>query len=77
MSCFTSPGLSDSTFVTPCQWCAKLVTDYSVAEICEKLCFDEKHFEICRFNKNKNMPLANLIHKVSHNNYSKTSIKET
>ena len=41
MSCFTSPGLSDSTFVTPCQWCAKLVTDYSVEEICEKLCFDE------------------------------------
>ena len=23
-----------------------------------------KNFEICRFNKNKNMPLANLIHKV-------------
>ena len=36
-----SPGLSDSTFVTPCQWCAKLVTDYSVEKICEKLCFDE------------------------------------
>ena len=35
MSCFTSPGLSDSTFVAPCQWCAKLVTDYSVEKICE------------------------------------------
>ena len=34
-------SLSDSTFVTPCQWCAKLVTDYSVEKICEKLCFVE------------------------------------
>ena len=36
-----SPRLSDSTFVAPCQWCAKLVTDYSAEKICEKLCFDE------------------------------------
>ena len=41
MTCFTSPGLSDSTFVAPCQWCAKMVTDYSVEKNCEKLCFDE------------------------------------
>ena len=36
----------------------------------KKLCFDEfvyfilKNYEICRFNNKKNMPLANLIHKV-------------
>ena len=41
MSCFTSPGPPDSNFVAPCQWCAKMVTDYSVEIICEKLCFDE------------------------------------
>ena len=23
MSCFTSPGISDRTFVAPCEWCAK------------------------------------------------------
>ena len=57
MSWFTSPGLSDRTFVPPCQWCVKLVTDYSVEKVFEKLCFVElytlKHYEICRFNKNK------------------------
>ena len=39
MSCFTSPGLSDSTFAAPCQWCDKLVSDYSVKKICEKIVF--------------------------------------
>ena len=57
MSWFTSPGLSDRTFVAPCQWCVKLVTDYSVEKIFEKLCFVElytlKNYEICRFNQNK------------------------
>ena len=64
MSCFTSPGLSDSTFVAPCQWCAKLVTDYSVEKFCEKLCFVEfitlKNYEICRFNKNKKYAIGQL-----------------
>ena len=36
---FHYPRLPDSTFVAPCQWCAKLVTDYSIDNICEKLCF--------------------------------------
>ena len=69
MSCFTSPGLSDSTFVAPCQWCAKMVTNYSVEKICEKLCFEEfvyfkkttKSLDSIKI-KNK-IPLANLIHK--------------
>ena len=69
MSCFISPGLSDSTFVAPCQWCAKMVTDYSVEKICEKLSFDEfvyfkKTTKSLDSIKIKNMPLANLIHKV-------------
>ena len=38
MSYFTSPELSDSTFVAPCQRCTKMVTDYSVEKNCEKLC---------------------------------------
>ena len=69
MSCFTSHRLSVSTFVAPCEWGAKIVTDYSVEKNCEKLCFDESVY----FKKNtksvdpikmKNMPLANFIHKV-------------
>ena len=38
---FTSTGLSDSTFVAPHEWCAKMVRDYIVEKVCEKLCFDE------------------------------------
>ena len=65
MSCFTSPGLPDSTFVAPCQWCAKFETGYSVEKICVKLCFDEfvylkKNYEICRFNKNKKYAIGQL-----------------
>ena len=60
-----SPGLSDSTFVAPCQWRAKLVTDYSVEKICEKYCvlmnlYTLKNYEICRFIKNKKYAIGQL-----------------
>ena len=46
-----------------------MVTDYSDEKNCEKLTvlmnlYTLKNYEICRFNNKKNMPLANLIHKV-------------
>ena len=71
MSCFTSPGLSDtvySTFVAPCQWCAKMVTDYSVETILKNCVFNwyfKKTMKSVDSIKIKNMPLANLIYKVS------------
>ena len=52
---FTSTGLSDSIFVAPHEWCAKMVRDYSIEKVCEKMCFHEflyfKNYENCRFNK--------------------------
>ena len=70
MSCFTSPGLSDtvySTFVAPCQWYAKMVTYYSVEKNCVKMGFDELEYfkklhtyKICRFNKNKKFAIGQL-----------------
>ena len=61
MSCFTNPGLSDSTFVAPCQWCAKMATDYSVEKFVKNCVLRTfKNYEICRFNKNEKYATGQL-----------------
>ena len=70
MSCFTSPRLSDSTIVAPCEWCAKngdLIIVFK--KFVKKMVFDEFAY-FYRTTKSvvsikiKLMPLAYLIHKV-------------
>ena len=57
-----------------------MVTDYSDEKNCEKLTvlmnlYTLKNYEICRFNNKKNMPLANLIHKVKSQQLFKNNKK--
>ena len=53
-----SPGLCDSTFVAPHEWCAiKMARDYSVKKFVKNCVlmnlYTLKNYEICKFNKNK------------------------